>query len=324
MSHDLSFAVPFCSQDATFCGMKIKFHRNLQGYFFPSKISAEDKVKASSLITSNLKSLFPKALHFQPPIETELKDVFLSSLHEISGFFCDPNEKVSMSCFEEDHLNLSIHTHSLEFKKIYEDIKTYSSRLESIFNFAKNPYVGFLSAYPENSGSGISFEAYLFCPQLKEKPEVSALFSLEPFCGSSRFFVLKTKQSASLAITDLITVTIEQIKKIKFLSEEATSFVFKNNKDHILDEVAKALAILKGAYRLNYLDAFENLLTLKMGYHLGLLSGIKEDVFLNLILNAQRGRLSAYFNKQDSSDDWLHERASWMQDCLKNVELLQN
>lgn len=321
MTHNLSFAVPFCSQDATFCGLKIKFHRNMQGYFFPSKISADDKVKASSLLVANLKSLFPNACHFQPPIEAELQDVFLSSLHEISGFFSDPKEKISIACFEEDHLNLSIHTSTLEFKKIYDDIKTYSSRLESIFNFAKNPYVGYLSSFPEHSGSGISFEAYLFCPHLKDKPEVSSLFTLEPFCSSSRFYVLKTKLSSSQSLSDLISSVIEQIKKIVFQSQEATSAAFKNNKDLVLDDVAKALAILKGSYRLNYIDAFENLLTLKMGYHLGLLKGIKEDIFLNLILNAQRGRLMLYFNKQESTDDWLHERATWMQECLKSVEL---
>lgn len=321
MSQDLSFAVPFCTHDLSFCGMKIKFHRNIQGYLFPSKIHADDKIKASSVVMSNLKTLFPNSTVFQPPLSTDLQDIFLSNFHDISGFFCDPREKISISCFEEDHINLSIHTTSLEFKKIYEDIKTFSSRLESIFNFAKNPYVGFLTSLPEHSGIGISLEAYLFCPHLKDEIEVNPLFSLERFGSSHRFYILKTKNSAGCELTKLITLFLEQIKKIKTLSDNSISTHFKNNKDAVLDEVSKALALLKGSYRLNYMDAFENLLTLKMGFHLGLLSGIEKDTFLHLILNAQRGRLAVYFNKQDSSDDWLHERASWMQDCLKNIDI---
>lgn len=323
MPHNLSFAVPFCSQDQNFGGMKIKFHRNMEGYFFPSKINADDKIKANSLLIANLKSLFPQALYFQPPLEAELKDVFLSNFHEISGFFCDPNEKIAVSCFEEDHLNLCLHTHLLEFKKIYDDIKTYSSKLETIFNFAKNPSVGFLTSLPENAGSGISLEAYLFCPHLKEKPPINPLFSFEPFSNCAQFFSLKTKSSASVSMTELLTCFIDQVKKIISMSQEATQLYYKNSKDLILDEIAKSLAMLKGSYRLSYQETFENLLTLKMGFHLGLLSGFKTDVFLDLILNAQRAKLSGYFNKKDSEDDWLHERAVWMKDSLKDLTLVE-
>lgn len=321
MSHDLWFAVPFYAKDATFCGMKIKIHRNMEGYFFPSKISATDKVKANSLLIAHLKSLFPEASYFQSPIASEIKDVFLSNLHDATCFFADPKEKISISCFEQDHLNLCLHTYCLEFKKIYDEIKSYSSKLETVFSFAKDPHVGYLTALPENSGSGISFEAYLFCPHLKGDVEIHPLFSFESFNNLSKFYILKTKNSASFDLADLISLVLEQIKKIKNLSEEITSNIFKTNKDLILDEVSKSLAFLKGSYRLNYLDTFENLLTLKMGFHLGLLSGIKEDLFLNLLLQAQRHFLSVYFKTENSSDDWLHERATWMQESLKNVVL---
>lgn len=321
MSPDLWFAVPFYAKDATFCGMKIKIHRNMEGYFFPSKISANDKVKASSLLIAHLKSLFPEASYFQPPIGNEIKDVFFSNLHDATCFFSDSKEKISISCFEQDHLNLCLHSYSLEFKKIYDDIKNYGSKLETVFSFAKDPRIGYLTALPENSGSGVSFEAYLFCPHLKETLEIHPLFSFESFNNLSRFYILKTKNSASFDLADLISLVLEQIKKIQALSEEVSSVIFKKNKDLILDEVSKSLALLKGSYRLNYLDTFENLLTLKMGFHLGLLSGMQEDLFLNLLLQAQRHFLSVYFKIENSSDDWLHERATWMQESLKNVTL---
>ena len=95
----------------------------------------------------------------------------------------------------------------------------------------------------------------------------------------------------------------------------------KTHKDLVLDEVSKALALLKGSYRLNFLDAFENLLTLKMGYHLGLLQGINQDCFLELAHKAQKAQLAIYFNKTSSDDDWMHERATWMSETLKSLSL---
>ena len=321
MDNDLSFAVPFSSSELLFNGMKIHFHRNISGYLFPSKINEGDKAKASAFILSNLKNQFAQSSTLAMPISHEIKESLPDISSEVTGCMIDSKNCLSFSVFDQDHLIVTLHTHQTDLKKLIEQIKKIELELGSSFNFATSKKMGLLTSTPEFSGLGISIGAYLFCPSLELISSPNPRFGLESYWQHEGFYLLKTINTVNIELPHLLKEFLETINQIKKQAKKAQEALLKLDKDKITDQVAKSLALLKGAYQLNYKETLNHLLSLKMGYHLDLLNGIKSDSFLKLLQQAQKGHLSAYFKQKESSDDWLHERATWIRKELENVEL---
>lgn len=321
MNHEFSFAVPFSSTNPNICGLKVHFHRNLAGYLFPSQMTASDKTKATPFILAGLKNQFPSARNLNSPMPFEIKETFPEISQDASSYLIDTERKLSCSILDLDHLVVTHHTHQTEFKKLLEEIRALEAEINPLFNFAFSQKLGFLTSKPEYSGLGISLEAFLFCPGLDLIPDLDPSLHLERYSQHPSFFVLKTLITANCDLSSLIQLLHTTINNLKEQSQAKQAHLLKSDKGKITDQVARSLAVLKGAYQLNYQDTLDHLLALKMGYHLGLLDGIQQDCFLQLLQHAQRGHLSLELDQKESKDNWLHERAKWMQEKLNAIHL---
>jgi protein arginine kinase len=320
MSHDLSFAAPFNCHEPCFCGLKIKLHRNLSGYLFPSKISANDKTKLSSFVSSTLKQMMPTVLDFDQPLPSDIKETFSDIHAEAKSFFIDSEQKTTYSLLDQDHLVITCHTHEKDSKKLYELIGSIEKALSSYFHFSFHEKAGYLTSQPEHSGLGIVLEAFFFCPLLETDPQLEAIFSFEPYFQDESIYVLRTKKTMNLDLATLLQKFIDASSIILKCDAQSRDVAIKIGKDTIIDQVSKSLAILKGAYQLNFKETLEHLLNLKLGFHMGLLDGLSEDNFLRLLNQSSRAQLKDYYH-QDSKDDWLHERALWIKEKLSTVNV---
>lgn len=321
LEQNLSFAVPFSTQNPIFCGLTIHLHRNLSGYLFPSKLTPDDKAKVSSFILSALKPLYEKALVFQAPIPLDVKETFPSMTQELQNLLIDPDKKLTFSVIDHDHLVMTLHSHETDFKKLYDEIRSLTQKIDPLFHYAFHDKLGYLTSHPEVSGLGIRLEAYLFCPLMESAPKLDDRFVLEPFLNHKALYVLKCKKTHSLELSEVIQKFLSAVNLVMKQEQDAREGFFKANKDQIIDQVSKSLALLKGAHQMNFNETLQHLLNVKLGYHLNLLKGLDQDMTLKLLWQATRSHLSETLNQKETKDDWLHERADWLKNSLSAVEI---
>ena len=321
MNQDLAFAIPFSSQEALFCGLKVKFHRNLMGYLFPGKIKPEDKNKLSSFILSTFKPQNEPSFSFPAPLSQDVQETFLDLPQDISHLLIDPKKGTSISIFDEDHFVSTWHTHIQDFKSLHEKITQIPHELDTLFEYAHDQKKGFLTALPEFSGLGLKLEAYLFLPTLENVPELDNRLTLSPLFQNSKMFVLKTKKTLNLELSSLLQVFLDTASKLIDLEKTSQNLLLKTSKDTLIDQVAKALALLKGSFKLSFQEALEHLLKLKLGYHLGFIDGLKNDTCLKLLQDASKAHLKEQFHQDHTDDDWAHMRSDWLKKELDAVNL---
>lgn len=320
MKKHLSFALPFASKNPIFSGIKLSLHRNLSGFLFPSKISQDDRQKALAFLHSQLKNTFLEAHIEESPFGHDIYEAFPRLYRETATLFLCPNRNLVISCFDTDHLVCHLHLDHLDPKKLLQEIKTLEEDLKCL-NFAFSPKLGYLTAHPEYSGHGIKLEAYLFCPSLETFEDIDPRLSLKPYFNHESFFVLSTLNSTNFDLSSMINLFTKTVSSIISQEQSAQNLLKLEQKEDIIDQAAKALAVLKGAYQLSFQETLNHLLSLKQGYHMGLYEGLESDISLELLLKAQKSHLSERFKQKESHDDWLHERASWMNEILRDVFL---
>jgi len=315
------FAVPFSSQQPYFCGIKMALHRNLKGYLFPAKMGSEEKAKVLSALNTQLKLAFPDAELLSAPFPQELKETFIEMTPDLGGGLVDSKNQLLGAFLGYDHLILSVHTLNRDFKSILDKIQSIEARLDAHMSFAFSSKKGFLTSAPEYSGYGLTLEAFLFCPFLENYPQLPENLKLQPFWKEAKLLCLKTTSSCNQELSELIRSFLQALQTLETAETHARQTALVHKKDELLDKVSKSIALLKGAYQLSFPEALNHLLELKKGFHLDFLTGMAEDPFLRLIQQAQKGHLGTTLHTQDTTDDWLHERASWIQKQLEPIHL---
>jgi protein arginine kinase len=322
MSDPLSFAVPFSSQGALFCGLTLHIHRNLSGFLFPSKMSPQDKQRANAHLVSVLKAHNPQALLMTPPCDQKITQALSSKTGEAASYIIDPDQQLTYTLIDQDHLRASLHRYELDFNTLYHDLQTIQSTLSSLFHFSHSPQYGYLTSCPEFSGLGVELEAYIFCPLLETWPDLEDQhLLLKPCFNSDSFYCLKTVSTHNLDLSTVLQSSLKTLSNLIHAETCAQKEQLKTHKDALLDRVCKSLALLKGAYQLSFTETLNHLLNLKLGFHLGFLKGMSEDISLKLLSGASQISLADHFHQNQSPDNWLHERAVWIQKQLLKITL---
>lgn len=156
---------------------RIRLARNFAGFPFPCKMSDAHGADIVELVAEGLKRIDPyeyKRYDIAKLSESEasvLQEQYLISpalLNRLDGgaAFVSSDKAVSIMVNEEDHLREQYIYKGFDLYKAYERLSAVDDGLSSIFDFAFDERLGYLTSCPSNLGTGMRASVMLFLPGL--------------------------------------------------------------------------------------------------------------------------------------------------------------
>ena len=172
----------------TVISTRIRLARNFAGFPFPSKMSDAHALDIVQLVAEGLKRLDPyeyKRYDIAKLSDSEaqlLQEQYLISpalLKRLNGgaAFVSSDRAVSIMVNEEDHLREQYIVKGFDLYKAYERLSALDDGLSSIFDFAFDEKLGYLTACPSNLGTGMRASVMMLLPGLVRNGELKAIVS---------------------------------------------------------------------------------------------------------------------------------------------------
>lgn len=156
---------------------RIRLARNFAGFPFPSKMNDAHASDIVHLVSEGLKKIDPyeyKRYDIAKLSESEaslMQEQYLISpalLKRVNGgaAFVSSDRAVSIMVNEEDHLREQYIYKGFDLYKAYERLSAVDDGLSSVFDFAFDDKLGYLTACPSNLGTGMRASVMMFLPGL--------------------------------------------------------------------------------------------------------------------------------------------------------------
>lgn len=168
---------------------RVRFARNVEGYRFPNKMSAQEK---SELIEKIRKAVCEGNFTLSSSIRyidmsslSETEKVSMVERHLISpdyasdssgrGLLITDDESLSLMLCEEDHIRLQVMNSGLEPDKTYDMARKVASVLEESLKFSFKSEYGYLTACPTNLGTAMRASVMMHLPALEQSGALSGI-----------------------------------------------------------------------------------------------------------------------------------------------------
>jgi len=277
---------------------RIRLARNLSGYKFPAHASiAEkeeifDKAAASFRGSSRRKPAYEFEVinvgrigklqqHFL--VEERVASVSLIKGEGSRGVARDSDGKLSVMINEEDHLRIQGIDSGFRPGELWDMTSKADDSIGGALKYAYSPRLGFLTACPTNSGTGLRVSCLAHLPGLVLTKTVDQVLqgasqmgvSTRGFLGEhsdvlGNIFQLSNRATMGLSEEEFIESTSGTINEIINHERAARERLMKEAKLELGDKICRALGILRNARMLGFAELLNLTSALRLGIGCGL------------------------------------------------------
>lgn len=320
----------------------ISVRRNLKGFAFPGKASKSHLFDTAAVLLASvgksdvwdncdfrmvdsLDNLSRKLL-----LETKIISPLMS--RGGSGRFVMRDDAGSLSCMinEEDHLCISSVNPGLALQETFEQVDSLEKSVD--FEFASDPVLGFLTANPNNVGSGMRANIMLHLPALDSGGEMPRVLSFmerdwKNILFSKLMSDANNNSGSFYLVSNRVTLGVTPNEIMDLVADAAHSLVSKemfarhkmsNTKGaDMRDRFWRAWGLLRHARKLSFTEAVNRISFVKLGSDLGVLPAIDDRQWRRMVIGAQRYHLYAAGNRiiEQSEEPFL--RASMFRQFIE-------
>ena len=324
----------------------VGFHRNIEKYNFPSKLSNDRKKQIISLTSKELlaspllnKPKLYKAEEMSHIEKEYLVEHYLSpdSFHEAhsgEAFIVDESGEFLLSLNVKDHIYLQLTDTKGELETVWNKLVKIESGIGKALNFSYSPRFGFLTADPTQCGTGLLVYIYLQLPALlhtdkledileKYGDESIAITGLQGDPNELIGDILAVHNNYTLGLTEENILSSLRTFITKMIVEEKAerTRIQAHNNAEIKDRVARAYGILIHSYQIEAIEALNALSLLKLGIEVGWMSGLSMAQLNEIAFQCRRAHLMCEFDQKISQEEVYHKRAEFIHKSLKNLAL---
>lgn len=326
---------------------RVRLARNIESYFFPKKMTIEDKEALLRSVKQTIKSsVFKKELGEMKLIKMDdigtLDREYFLEKHLISpdmvenyhsrGIILGLDESISILVNEEDHFRIQSFASGLNLDDAYIIADKVDDILEKFYKFSFHEKYGYLTACPTNIGTGIRFSVMLHLPALSMTGGLSKVqqylkwegfvirgFFGEGSSGYGNLYQVSNQVTIGYKEHDIMLGLKGKIKKIIDQEKEARDNLFKEKEYELKNMIYRAYGNLKYSYILTAKEGMNDISLLRLGIERGLKFDKTLDyVMLNsLIVLAQPAGMQSYFCKLMSSEERDRKRPILFKEILK-------
>lgn len=287
----MSNVIWYKNTDDIVISSRIRLARNLSDIPFPNalkdKAEVTDKIKKSiqksnsDFLEYNLNELSMSAK--QALAEEHLISPQLAKSKD-SYALINKDKTISIMIMEEDHLRLQVITGGYSLDYAFEIADKLDDSLQENLDFAFDEKLGFLTACPTNTGTGLRASVMLHLPALSMTESINKIISsagklgiaMRGFYGEGSkadgsFYQISNQITLGESETDIIKRVKNITDQIINLEKQARETLLKTKKNVLEEKLFRSYGILKYTRNISSSEAKSLLSDVLLGQNMGII-----------------------------------------------------
>lgn len=320
---------------------RIRLARNLQGRPFPhwaNKAQAEETAAAIfaaaqkvDLLKNNtiFRLLEMDNVDKQFLVERHLMSRELISKTDSKAVIIDNDEIISIMVNEEDHLRMQVMKSGFDLLDAWEIMNRIDDLLSKELSFAFSADLGYLTACPTNTGTGMRGSVMLHLPALvmvrtidKVLAAISKLsFTTRGLYGEGtqaigNFFQISNQVALGHNEDEIISNINGLIRQVIEHEEQARDLLLKQQKTYLEDRVWRSFGTLKSAFVISSQETTEMLSMVRLGQDIGIIKDIDRRTINELFILTQPAHLQKLEGRKLNAQERDIKRAAILRSKL--------
>ncbi|TWT86769.1 Protein arginine kinase [Pseudobythopirellula maris] len=320
---------------------RIRLARNLADFPFISKASEQDRAQIEQILHAKIEAvraagLLPHEVHYLDVDQLEEIDrQFLVERHLISrehaesegarGVLIDGGEQSSVMINEEDHLRIQVMHSGLDLESAWEQINQIDDLFEQQVNYAFSDKLGYLTACPTNTGTGLRVSVMLHLPALVITRQIDKVFrSLQKINLAVRglygegsqamgdFYQISNQITLGMSEQELTGKVADIVPVLLAYERQAREYLIRESQETLHDRVSRAYGILRTAQTISSEETLHLLSSVRMGVNLGLIGDVQIPTVNKLFVHTQPAHLQKLAGIELDSSDRNIQRATYL------------
>ena len=316
---------------------RIRFSRNIQGYRF--NLSPKELQELENKIKENIYQIgyglrFLKLQDMDDITKLSLVEKGLINYNfafqsgNIGAILVNDEENICIMIGEDDHLKIQVFNSGLELENTLNLAIEIDKKIEEIFGYCVSKKYGYLTACPNNIGTGLKASVKVHLPALaKTRNTEKVLQAINNFGINIKGFydekgnilgdMYEISNKKTLGITENEIIQNVKIVVEKVIKQERTARRFLANEGiEVEDIIYRNYGILTNCKKITMEEAQNLLSTIKLGVDLGILKELSDLQIQKLYLYIQPGNLQKYFGEQYERLDMEMKRAEMIKQVI--------
>lgn len=279
----------------TVLSSRIRFARNISGYPFGSKLSADDAKKIIADTSAAFSGAGFKEISFNDI--SQLEAAAYVEKHFVSREFAakksphalllNENTGTAIMLCEEDHIRLQSILPGLALDEAYKIACKYDDMLDGALEIAYDENLGYLTHCPTNLGTGMRASVMMFLPALTMANRIGGLASQLSKIGltmrgmygegsESKGCLYQISNQITLGITEEETLKKlgDVIAQISEQERRLRNAIKGENLELLRDRIMRSEGTLKYAHMLSSTEFLEHFANIRLGIALGIITDI--------------------------------------------------
>lgn len=327
---------------------RIRLARNIDGFLFCNVADQSELTEIATIIehgAAEIAKYNQSLLHRAYVIDLEELDsldcIFLMERHLISRdlaekyiarkVIIDEKEIISIMINEEDHIRLQTIGSGLQLRNLWEVINAIDNELGRKISYSFSAELGFLTACPTNTGTGLRVSVMFHLPALATTKEgrrilnsiVNMGYAIRGMYGegsqtTGAFYQISNEATLGQSEEDIIENMQSIALQILSKEREARQILLERNRIKLEDMVLRAYGTLINAKTISSLESLELLSWVSLGVSLGIISGINPTNVARLLVLTRPAHLQKIEEKKLDFATRDINRAEIIRKILKN------
>ena len=322
---------------------RIRVARNLRKIPFPQKASRQEQKESFEKI----KAVVEEIAYFKGAAILDLQEFdrvdrqFLMERHLISyehsrgngvrGLVIGDKELLSLMINEEDHVRLQGMQPGLQLEQVWDILRRIDEEMHKRLDYAFSSEVGYLTACPTNTGTGMRASILMHLPALVMNEEINKVLQALNKIGmvARGLYGEGTKVMGDLfQISNQVTLgpneegiidNLERIvKQVIDYEIKGRNVLFKENKGKVMDGIYRAYGVLVNARQVSFAETMEFLSKVRLGVYFNLELNTELDTLNELMILTQPAHVQESVGKELSPSRRDFIRAEMIREKLKS------
>jgi protein arginine kinase len=320
---------------------RIRLARNLADFPFISRATDADRAEIERILHTRFDAIreagkAPKdTLYLTVSELPEIDRQFLVERQLISrehadsegarSVIVDPAERFSVMVNEEDHLRIQVMESGLALAEAWEHITRIDDLIEEQVTYAFNDRLGYLTACPTNTGTGVRVSVMLHLPALAITRQIEKVFKSlhkinlavrglygEGSQATGDFYQISNQVTLGLTEEELAKKVADVVPVLIDYERQARDFLIRESQETLHDRVSRAYGILRTAQTISSEETMHLLSSVRMGINLGLITDLNIPTVNQLLIHTQKAHLQKMTGIELDQNDLNIERASYL------------
>ncbi len=322
---------------------RIRLARNLAETPFPqnSKPEAAKKIiqKVDEALSQSAKKQY-EMLYMEDLQELE-RDMLVEK-HLISPALAKKNtagvsirndEGVAVMVNEEDHLRIQCFMPALQLEEAWNLANKVDNLLAEKLNFAYHEHLGYLTACPTNTGTGLRASVMLHLPLLTLSQEIKGIFAKVGKLGLAvrgiygeeseivgNLYQISNQVTLGLSEEEIISNLSDVVGQIIALERKARENMEKQYSRTIYDKVWRSYGIMHYAQSMSSVEMLSQISYLRLGMDMGILPNLSARFLNEMMVLGQPAFLQKQSGKPLLPEERDWERASMIRKKMQELE----